>query len=113
MSDDSDNDDRTQQILSQVVAKVNQPKVTTDNACDFKASEKDFTDSIKDICYEALTLPMIQTKKTQFKGELKQNKTIENYLDYQLNIQLLKNCNQHVKFGVVYSYLYWKNFMSL
>ena len=76
-------------------------------------SEADFVDSIKDIAYEVLTAPMATTKKPQFKQDLKENKMIDKYLNDQLNVNLLKSCNDHVKFGVVYSYLYYKNFMSL
>jgi len=75
--------------------------------------ESDFVESIKDVSYEVMTLPMIHGKKQKFKSDLKANKTINKYLDDQLNIQLLRSVNKHVRFGVVYSYLYWKNFMEL
>jgi len=76
-------------------------------------SELEFADSIKDMAYEALIIPMSATKRPAFKTDLKKNKTIDNYLDQQLNTTLIKSCNSHMKFGVVYCYLFYKNFMTL
>jgi len=76
-------------------------------------SELEFADSIKDMAYEALVIPMSATKRPAFKDDLKKNKTIDHYLDQQLNTTLLRSCNSHIKFGVVYSYLFYKNFMQL
>jgi len=76
-------------------------------------TEAEFGESIKDIAYEVMSFPMISAKRTPFKEDLRQNKVIGSYINTQINSNLLHATNQHVKFGVVYSYLYYKNFMSL
>lgn len=110
---DSEN---TEEILHRMgKQKTNAPrgKISAPQEVEHPGSEKDFADNVKDVAYEILSAPMVQTKKNAFKEDLKQNKTIDHYLDHQLQTQLIKSCNHHIKFGVVYSYLFYKNFMSL
>ena len=45
-------------------------------------------------------------KRIRFSNALKENKTMNEYVDQQLYVKFLKTNNPHVKAGIIYSYLY-------
>ncbi len=54
-----------------------------------------------------------QEKRVKFSKDLKENKTINDYVNNQALFKIFKSNNEHVRAGVVYSYLYIKNLNCL
>ena len=48
-------------------------------------------------------------KRMKFAKDLKDNKTMNDYVNNQALFKLFKSNNEHVRAGIVYSYLYIKN----
>ena len=74
----------------------------------------DFRTAINDVALEVLSYGMLDpTKRKPFAMELKKNKICKDYVDNQLYLKFLQTNNPHIKFGIVYSYLYIKQINSL
>ncbi len=74
----------------------------------------DFRTAINDVALEVLSYGMLDpTKRKPFAMELKKNKICQEYVDSQLNLNFLQTNNPHIKFSIVYSYLYIKQIHSL
>ena len=56
---------------------------------------------------------VIPEKRVKFSKDLKENKTINDYVNNQALFKIFKSNNEHVRAGVVYSYLYIKNLNCL
>ncbi len=74
----------------------------------------DFRTAINDVALEVLSYGMLDpTKRKPFAMELKKNKICQEYVDSQLYIKFLQTNNPHIKFSIVYRYLYIKQINSL
>ncbi len=74
----------------------------------------DFRTAINDVALEVLSYGMLDpTKRKPFAMELKKNKICQEYVDSQLYLKFLQTNNPHIKFSIVYSYLYIKQINSL
>ena len=77
-------------------------------------TQEDFRVAIRDVASEVLSYSMIEpTKRKEFSDEIKKNKTCQEYIDEQLYLKYLQTQNQHIKFGIVFSYLYIKTLNHL
>ena len=54
-----------------------------------------------------------QEKRVKFSKDLKENKTINDFVNNQALFKIFKSNNEFVRAGVVYSYLYIKNLNCL
>ena len=54
-----------------------------------------------------------EDKRKRFSKDLKDNKSMNDYIDNQALFKIFKSSNEHVKALTVYSYLYLKNCNTL
>ena len=76
--------------------------------------ETDYSKTIRHGIIHLSSYSMLnEDKRKKFEDELKNDETINNYVDEQFYTKWLKTNNPHVKAGIVYSYLYIKNLNTL
>ena len=54
-----------------------------------------------------------EDKRKRFSKDLKENKSMNEYINNQALFKIFKSNNEHIRAGVVYSYLYLKNYNTL
>ena len=71
----------------------------------------EFSDTVKNAVFEAMTLPMTApTKRVSLKAKLVESKTCNKYIEKNLYLNALHACNDHIKFALTYSYLFYKTY---
>ena len=76
--------------------------------------ETDYSKTIRHGIIHLSSYSMLnEDKRKKFEDELKNDETINNYVDEQFYTKWMKTNNPHVKAGIVYSYLYIKNLNTL
>jgi hypothetical protein len=74
----------------------------------------EFSDTVKNAVFEAMTLPMTApTKRVSLKAKLVESKTCNKYIEKNLYLNALHACNDHIKFALTYSYLFYKTYIEL
>ena len=78
--------------------------------CKAVICEEDHIKMAREFVLDVSSYTMVNPeKRMKFAKDLKDNKTMNDYVNNQALFKLFKSNNEHVRAGIVYSYLYIKN----
>ncbi len=82
--------------------------------CKAVICEEDHIKMAREFVLDVSSYTMVNPeKRMKFAKDLKDNKTMNDYVNNQALFKLFKSNNEHVRAGIVYSYLYIKNLNCL
>lgn len=96
-----------QEPKQEIKKEINIKTIRNDPDVDYS---KTIREGILDI--SSYTMPHPEKQK-RFSKDLKDNETLNTYIDEQLYLRFFRTNNPHIRSAVIYSYLYMKNLNTL
>ena len=100
-------------IIEQIKEQIKETNETTIETIK-KNTDVDYSKTIREGVLELSSYTMLDNeKRKKFAIDLKKDETLNEYIDEQCYTKWLKTNNPHFKAGIIYSYLYLKNYQTL